>query len=344
MVSAAGATLLLRGLEPTFVPAIAGSGFWLLLTGILALRRKEVPSPAWKIAVLGVVLVDLFVAGYDLNPTRRLEEKGNDRGVLEQISEAHRIYYPSQVEQKVKFDIAFRFDTFEPKIPWESIRETGLPNISMLENIPAADNFDPILTDRYSFFIDQLEGAPVETQRAVYPWLNVGWIADLPAAPHPDHPVAFLPVEAPVQVWFVDGVERVDDYDRAIRRALNGVEWGSLAILEADSLGPNRMQTAPSGSAHIVERDITGDTVVAVQLQRGGWLVLADSYYPGWTVKVDGEKRQVYPANGILRAVWVEPGEQRVEFSYQPFSFRAGVVTSLLALLLILVGWIQCRR
>jgi len=70
-----------------------------------------------------------------------------------------------------------------------------------------------------------------------------------------------------------------------------------------------------------------------------GFLVLTDTYYPGWEVLVDGEPAELLRANYLFRAVALAPGAHLVEFRYRPQSLTAGVAlsaASLLALLLIL--------
>lgn len=68
------------------------------------------------------------------------------------------------------------------------------------------------------------------------------------------------------------------------------------------------------------------------------WLVLADAYYPGWKALVNGKPVPIYRANYLVRAVAVEPGENRVEFIYQPESFRQGRAITLAALALAVGG------
>jgi hypothetical protein len=72
-------------------------------------------------------------------------------------------------------------------------------------------------------------------------------------------------------------------------------------------------------------------------LARPGWLVLTDTYYPGWKVRVEGQMGRILPADYIFRAVSLEPGSHVVEFIYRPISFLLGVAISVLALALLLV-------
>jgi hypothetical protein len=47
-------------------------------------------------------------------------------------------------------------------------------------------------------------------------------------------------------------------------------------------------------------------------------LLLNDRYHPDWQVFVNGERREVLRCNHIMRGVRLEPGEQVVEFKFQP--------------------------
>jgi hypothetical protein len=65
------------------------------------------------------------------------------------------------------------------------------------------------------------------------------------------------------------------------------------------------------------------------------FLVLADNYYPGWEVFIDGRKEKIYKANYTLRAVYLDPGIHSVVFKYNPVSFKLGLLISLVAFLVI---------
>ena len=67
-----------------------------------------------------------------------------------------------------------------------------------------------------------------------------------------------------------------------------------------------------------------------------GFLVLLDTYFPGWKVTVDGKEQPIYRANSFYRAIKLKPGNHKVEFSYVPIGLKAGVYISGIALILIL--------
>jgi len=48
------------------------------------------------------------------------------------------------------------------------------------------------------------------------------------------------------------------------------------------------------------------------------YLVMMDTYFPGWSVYVDGHKSEILPANYLGRGVFLSAGQHRVRFKYEP--------------------------
>ncbi|HUP45723.1 MAG TPA: hypothetical protein VM779_09450 [Thermoanaerobaculia bacterium] len=78
--------------------------------------------------------------------------------------------------------------------------------------------------------------------------------------------------------------------------------------------------------------------VLDVQSESGGLVVLHDSFAPGWTATIGGERREVFPVNLLSRGVVVPPGAHRVVMSYRPPGFLEGVGLSV-AVCLGLLLW-----
>lgn len=74
-----------------------------------------------------------------------------------------------------------------------------------------------------------------------------------------------------------------------------------------------------------------------------GVVVLADAWFPGWTVAVDGVDATPVRVWGFLRGVEVPAGPHSVAWSYRPNAFRIGAALSLLAWLGALVTIASCR-
>lgn len=67
--------------------------------------------------------------------------------------------------------------------------------------------------------------------------------------------------------------------------------------------------------------------------EKKSFVVVANSYDPGWNVEVDGRKQKLYQVNSALQGVVVEPGRHTYKIYYYPASFDLGLKITLLALL-----------
>ena len=80
---------------------------------------------------------------------------------------------------------------------------------------------------------------------------------------------------------------------------------------------------------------------IEAEMSVPGFLVLGDTYYPGWKVYVDGKQDKIYRADYILRAVYLMPGKHIVKFTYEPFSFKIGVIITLGTIGILSGLWIR---
>jgi len=76
---------------------------------------------------------------------------------------------------------------------------------------------------------------------------------------------------------------------------------------------------------------------IEVSATKKAFLLLNDTYYPGWKAYVDGEKVEIYRADFFLRAIRVPAGEHSILFVYDPMSFKIGSVISAISLLFIII-------
>lgn len=122
-------------------------------------------------------------------------------------------------------------------------------------------------------------------------------------------------------------------------RALDelGAAIRTRVVVEAPDR-PVPADAEPRGSARVaVDRPEHVEVDAEVEPGAPAYLVLADTYDPGWTATVDGQPAPIRPAFAAFRAVALEPGRHRVVFRYEPAGFRAGLGITSVGLLLVLV-------
>lgn len=70
-----------------------------------------------------------------------------------------------------------------------------------------------------------------------------------------------------------------------------------------------------------------------VSMSTPGYLVVADTFYPGWRAQVDGRAAPILRANWLFRAVELPAGEHVVEMRYEPASWSVGWALTAFALM-----------
>ncbi len=104
-----------------------------------------------------------------------------------------------------------------------------------------------------------------------------------------------------------------DDVDMALLAELKGRNSGEVKII---SYEPNKIS-------------------LEAILEKPGFVVLSEIYYPGWTAYIDGKPDQVYRANRLLRAVFVPQGRHQIVMVFDPFSYRLGLRFTMITWLII---------
>jgi hypothetical protein len=128
------------------------------------------------------------------------------------------------------------------------------------------------------------------------------------------------------------------DADTALTWMLRGVfdPFRSAVLEEAGGSVPQPLSSGrPIAAAEITSYEPTRVEITA-RAEQPAYLVLTDTWYPGWEAEVDGRPVGIVRANYLFRAVPLEPGEHHVTFAYRPWSFRLGVGVSVLSLLVLL--------
>jgi hypothetical protein len=110
----------------------------------------------------------------------------------------------------------------------------------------------------------------------------------------------------------------------------------AAVILEAGD-NPPAAKRLGQLSAAAIQLDVT--------FEKPGWLLVADTYYPGWVAAVDGVPAPILHGDYAFRVVAVPAGAHTVVFDYQPSSLRLGLwLTGLGVLLAMLLGLAAFRR
>jgi uncharacterized membrane protein YfhO len=76
-------------------------------------------------------------------------------------------------------------------------------------------------------------------------------------------------------------------------------------------------------------------------MNRPGFVILAEVFYPGWTLTIDGQAATILRANRMMRGATVDSGRHKLVYEYHPRSFALGKIASGVGLLAFIIssGW-----
>jgi hypothetical protein len=99
------------------------------------------------------------------------------------------------------------------------------------------------------------------------------------------------------------------------------------AVVVEDPAAPEPTGAGPSRVALLSDEPTRVE--LNVEMGGSGYVVLADTSYPGWRALLDGSPTAVYVANGLFRTVFVPNGTHHLRFDYQPTALYRGLAISL---------------
>jgi Bacterial membrane protein YfhO len=114
-------------------------------------------------------------------------------------------------------------------------------------------------------------------------------------------------------------------------------------LIVEDPTQPLPADAVVKGSAQIAQ-EIPERLVVETEAPAPAYLVVSDSFDPGWSATVDGQPVTIYPAYCAFRAVYLPQGKHTVVFEYSPAGFKLGLSISLGGIVLGLGLWFVPRR
>ena len=356
---------------------------------VSAFRRFSRRVSLWSLIAIALVLLDLWLFGHGFNPAA-------DPRLLE--------FTPPVVEFLRQDDGLWRFTTFI--IPDASDEKTFNANVGMFYGFHDVRGYDSIIPRQYVEFMERIEEqdellfnriAPLSEVSSLdsplFDLLGVKYVLTTQHVPNSgytqvyDHEIQVYRNEGAFPRAFVmhcEGKQEVDGWpDGFDPRTMLLLDTGDQGLGIGDQGSGRKGQDAGSrmqllASCAMQPAAVTSyglnEVFVEAELNQPGWLVLADSFSPGWKAYASSEfvvrsselqiagaetnvqypipntqypppnteyQIPIYRADSNFRAVPLDPGKHRVRFSYMPRSFQVGLYTSFLSgvTLFLLAGW-----
>lgn len=306
---------------------VIGAAAVALGTFVLILAQPSA-SNGWQWAALIFVTLDLGLAAIRLNPTAspalyRLQPAFT-------LNEG-RLYQFADDEYQVKFAEFFRFKSFDDIDP-QALRSSLLPNLSALSGMASANNFDPLRPERYVRYLEAMENSP-----------RLLDLADVRALVKPGG-IVRPRAEDTARLRLVYRAQTVADGAAALAAITDPpFDPDSEVILEPVVGQASSLSGKASWKLALQFREVLivdpNRFTTTVTLEQDGYVVLSDTYYPGWRVFVDGKPQPLLRANYLFRAVAVPAGQHEVVFEYAPLSATIGLTISAVSFVVWIASW-----
>ena len=349
-----GDGVLLPELGQQFIPLMRLTAIlaWVVLAGaglaLIALRLRGTGVRTVAALAVVVVVVDLWRAGMGWNPAVEVDEaRQPETPALREL----------QAAAPARFAGIFP-TTGNPPVT---------PNTAMSFGVYDAAGYDYPVEDRYQHFWKRYAAAnaplrPITSVATAHdPALRaLSLVGTSRLVQDPEDPVLHEPglrvtyagpdariyanARALPRAWVV-GSQRVVTGDEATLRAIGASDFDPRreAIVGSSIAG---LSGGTGGEATIVRYE--PEQVEIDATSRGaGLLVLSDLHYPGWKAEVDGHEVDIERVDYLLRGVPLEDGKHRVEFRYEPATWRVAsilTIAGLAALLALVAVGLRRRR
>lgn len=317
----------------------------LLAAGLVfLLARRQVilrGRPIWSAAAIAVVAVDLSLASWGFNPAA-------DPALLHTETELIRF-----LEQQPGH---WRLTTFSPHgdLPLHA-------NTPWLYDLQDVRGYDSIIPKQYVEYMAAIEPQEELLYNRIQPikhWSSLN--SPLLDLLNVKYIITAETLELPklVEVWAGENLRVYENRAVAPRaftlpttatvisdapiEAMTERDPRSFVIVDSQEVAGLEPITDPqpaSLNAATITHYGSQELLIDVQPTEPSWLVLADSYFPGWKAFIVSSGCQecqetelkVHRVNGNFRGVRLEPGEWLVRFVYSPMSFKLGLFISFLA-------------
>jgi len=349
----------------------------------LRARLSDARIPLWQLFAVLAVAIDLLLFGWGFNPAA-------DPAWLEFTPPSIEYLKEHASKEPVASGDPWRLTTYLPPDSTKTLN----PNIPWYQGLQDIRGYDSIIPAQYATYMRAIEGqgellynriAPIygleNLDSPLLDLLGVRYVMTEGQIPNPSFQLVY---EDEVSIYEnSDVMPRAFALPRvqaisgdATSEQLQAFDPRQTILLDESTLSaplPVIADTTWSLQPAQVVTYAPNTVFVDVEMPGAGWLLLADSYFPGWKAyrsplyreAEDGQllgpepavpdpkfepedetELEIARADGNFRAVFLEAGAHRVRFKYTPMSVKLGLYGSFMAvvvLFLLALYWLWGR-
>ncbi len=197
-------------------------------------------------------------------------------------------------------------------------------NRAMLFGTFLVEGFEPLEISRHRRLIETLSSRNPDNLRKI---MNVKYIISIDQGT-----INLKTYAAPLPRAFIVPNARFIDNDDRVLQELATFDPASEVIISGKGTDIASRILETSDWSSIVGRYAGNLVEIQTRSNKDGFLILSDTYYPGWHAWVDGVESPVMRANYDFRAVQLPAGEHTVVFKFSSRYLKLGLLISIAAL------------
>ncbi len=350
--------------------AISTVLFFLVFIMAWAAGRFNIKRAYCLVVIFVIVFADLTMVGKprdSIIDESLIRKRSPIVDFLQQDTSVFRIYSLSRIATKSSFMHLYNmpFDKI-----YNVISESLPVNLNMYHHISSIDEYSAVLRkDYYDVFLpieaalsqERPSQSDIDYCKRIFDLLNVKYII----SPYVINNFQFNLVK--------DGPIKIYENPTALLRAffvrqvaVTKSTEDLLNMIHSEAFNPRDVVYIPEAEvfevrsrlAALQEADTTepfrwsvgwfdyqlNGLALRITTNKPGFLVLSNSYYPGWKAFVDGTEAPIIKVNHILQGVFIDAGKHEVAFSFQPKIFMLGLVVTLVLFVVSIVSLIILRK
>ncbi len=313
----------------------------ILLTVAIALlfyiaSLKQLKSSLVTTVLVGVVFADLLSANKGFlfsvppklilgTPTVTIPGKNEDGRIF---------YYPSPGDLHPSSLLIKGRPAFQEAVAlWY---RNLLPNAGIFYGFEYMQEIDALGRRSYTNFLSFANGIDPTAQIRLLRAFNVGYVVSFRELSisgltlvhrYPEHYSWLYKIDRPVPRAYIVNKSLVEKDSMRTLHRLSDSQFDPRAEVLLDREIPIHPKGYFESKTRILNYQ---NSLVTIETETNddGILVFLDSHYPGWKAYVDGKETAIARANHFYRAVRVPPGRHRVEFKFEPYVFKIGLIIS----------------
>ncbi len=337
--------------KPTIgIPLLAGISSIGLLWAFVAWKRMK--TPVFQMITILIIAADFLYVGMKFYPFTNPDYFYSETKITSFLREKQEMLRVLPCVMEKQPEHSGRLDQFED--PFEgSPRRVIMPNdivygggVLMAYGIQNVVGFEAIWPRRYIDFKSAVKGETITDTEQLY-WrnynsrildlLNVKYFLSKEDLPNKKFKLILIDGDVKVyenlnvipRIFLVPKVKVMGEDDiltELQKEDFNPLEYVLLEETPQELMGAS--DSLLDSSAHIIKYS-ANEVIIETEMHGNGFLVISDTYYPGWKAYVDDIPKRIYRADYLIRSVYLTEGHHNVRFVYDPISFKLGASISL---------------